>query len=174
MGISDKNRKQFSFDLVQEELRRHYSQASPQNAYAEIGAFLRKEGFRHIEGSVYESKEKFSVYDFNRIMKRLMKTLPWFSRCVGSCHVADISSPHDITQRFRNYVKRQEKEDARKPDTDTSKVQSSGVGKAEVWGENTGRIYRKALAKAAQGHAPARKDGKGVKRSGRQDFSAAR
>ena len=102
-GISEKKRKQFSFDLSMEKLRIHYDPKSPTKAYSEIGFFLKGWGFRHSEGSIYESEKALSNYAFNRIMRRMMADLPWFGKCVNVCHVADISSPHDITRRFREH-----------------------------------------------------------------------
>jgi virulence-associated protein VapD len=39
--------------LVVENLRRHYSATSPNNAYSEVRAILEDEGFAWRQGSVY-------------------------------------------------------------------------------------------------------------------------
>lgn len=66
MAAGNRTRKQFSFDLVQERLRRHYSSTSPANAYTELRDFLESNGFRHIEGSVYESEKVLSKVPLRR------------------------------------------------------------------------------------------------------------
>lgn len=147
MAAGNRTRKQFSFDLVQERLRKHYSSTSPANAYTELRNFLESNGFRHIEGSVYESEKVLSRYRFDDLMRKLMKRFPWFGKCVGSCHVADVSSPHDITQRFRNHVREQERADGHEKDGNGTKdIKAAGGPYTGSWGKRTGAIYLKALA----------------------------
>lgn len=137
MDISEKKRKQFSFDLSVEKLKTHYDSKSPTNAYSEIGSFLKGWGFSHSEGSVYESEEALSNYAFNKIMRRMMADLPWFGKCVKVCHVADISSPHDITRRFRAHEEGREEDKVLEP-------------------VKTRRFKRRAIAKAKNAKGPGR------------------
>ena len=53
----EKRRKLFAFDLNQENLKKYYPGKKPTYAYAQIGAFLYKQGFEHDQGSGYVSKE---------------------------------------------------------------------------------------------------------------------
>jgi virulence-associated protein VapD len=88
-----------AFDLVVEELRTHYSAASPNNAYAEVRAILEDEGFAWRQGSVYfGDPARVSAVTCVLAAQRLATELPWFSQCVRDIRMLRIEENNDLAE----------------------------------------------------------------------------
>jgi virulence-associated protein VapD len=86
-----------AFDLVTEELKKHYSETSPNNAYADVRRILEEEGFSWKQGSVYFG-DPTSV---NAVLcveaaQRLARELPWFAKCVRDVRMLRIDELNDL------------------------------------------------------------------------------
>ena len=59
--MDSSQRKGINFDLNTEQLQKYYPvSASWRNAYTDVKAFFESNGFEHIQGSGYHSKEAMS------------------------------------------------------------------------------------------------------------------
>ncbi len=86
-----------AFDLVVEELRNHYSPASPQNAYGEVRDILEQQGFGWRQGSVYfGDPAKVDAVVCVLTAQRLAAELPWFTRCVRDIRMLRIEENNDL------------------------------------------------------------------------------
>lgn len=111
-GLSMANtgsRKQITFDLRQESLKRFYPhQEPPENAqyykkaYQDIRRFMVANGFEHRQYSVYTSTDKLTTLDIVGLMERLAEALPWLSRCVNEIDVTNIGVQHSLKQTLEN------------------------------------------------------------------------
>lgn len=79
--VSRKSRMLFTFDLIQSELVKFYPGNSPNYAYAQIGDFLKRNGFEHNQGSGYVSKDTLHLDDAIKIAVKLQKKFPWINKC---------------------------------------------------------------------------------------------
>ena len=99
------SRKQITFDLRQESLKRHYPhQEPPQNAqyykkaYQDIQRFMTANGFEHRQYSVYTSIDKLTTVDVVDLIERLGRAFPWLSQCVNEIDVTNIGAQHSLKQ----------------------------------------------------------------------------
>ena len=82
-------RKQITFDLCQEALKKYYPHSLTQ-AYYDIRRFMESHGFEHRQSSAYVSLDKMTTLDVVSLAEQLAMALPWLSRCVNEIDVANI------------------------------------------------------------------------------------
>ncbi len=86
-----------AFDLVMDDLRKHYSATSPNNAYAEVRTILEDEGFGWTQGSVYfGDPNRVNAVTCVLAAQRLAKELSWFSKCVRDIRMLRIEENNDL------------------------------------------------------------------------------
>ena len=88
-------RKQITFDLCQEALKKYYPHSLTQ-AYYDIRRFMESHGFEHRQTSAYVSLDVVSLAE------QLAMALPWLSRCVNEIDVANIGVQHSLKKVLEN------------------------------------------------------------------------
>lgn len=103
------SRKQITFDLSQDALKRHYPHKEPvsnpqyyKKAYDDVQRFMVKHGFEHRQYSVYVSKERLTTLDVVGLMEELGEQMPWLSLCVNEIDVTNIGIQHSLKQTLEN------------------------------------------------------------------------
>lgn len=106
MGMS---RKEITFDLSQEALKRHYPHSEkaqdPQffkKAYKDIQRFMDANGFQRRQYSVYVSAEKLSTLDVALLTQRMADQLPWLRLCVKEITATNIGARHSLLGLLRS------------------------------------------------------------------------
>lgn len=96
-------RKQITFDLSQEALAKHYPRSPKtinpkfyKKAYADIGRFMKENGFEHRQFSVYVSTDRLTNIDISILMDNLAKEMPWLTLCVNQIDVTNIGVQHSL------------------------------------------------------------------------------
>jgi virulence-associated protein VapD len=99
------SRKQITFDLSQKALETYYPKPKEtpnpkfyKKAYADIGKFLKKNGFDHRQFSVYTSIHKMTMADVTIAMQLLAGEMPWLIQCVNQIDVTNIGTQHSLIQ----------------------------------------------------------------------------
>ena len=85
-----------AFDLKIADLEQYYSSTSPNNAYNEIGSFLKRNGFSHQQGSLYFGDETIDAVRCVLVAQQLSKKLPWLSQCVTDIRMLRIEDNNDL------------------------------------------------------------------------------
>lgn len=93
-------RKQISFDIDTNVTKEILGESKYTSIYSNIQSFMRKEGWEHIEGSVYMSTEPLSNTKVSMLIDRLKKEYPYITKCVRDMHQADISKVHSLEAQF--------------------------------------------------------------------------
>lgn len=93
-------RKQISFDIDTNVAKEILGESKYTSIYSNIQSFMRKEGWEHIEGSVYMSTEPLSNTKVSMLIDRLKKEYPYITKCVRDMHQADISKVHSLEAQF--------------------------------------------------------------------------
>ncbi len=89
-----KYQKSIEFDLDTNGLREYY--ASYTQAYDDIGRFMRRHGFEHRQGSVYNSMQKILETDIIDLAEDLRNTFPWAETCIKALDVTNVSRQHSL------------------------------------------------------------------------------
>lgn len=89
-----KYQKSIEFDLDTNGLREYY--ANYTQAYDDIGRFMRRHGFEHRQGSVYNSMQKILETDIIDLVEDLKNTFPWAETCIKALDVTNISRQHSL------------------------------------------------------------------------------
>lgn len=100
--MNAKKLKSIAFDLDTKALQEYYPKGDWHNAYYDIGNFLGKYNFVHIQGSVYDSTTKFRDEDLGRIIEKMSEKLTWFPQCVKSIRGYDQPVMIDYTQQLKD------------------------------------------------------------------------
>lgn len=88
-----------SFDMVVSDLEQYYG-TPYNNAYFEIKALLRKNGFEWIQGSTYMTRSD----DLNALVKTIMELskIDWFKKSVRDIRGFKVESWSDFTELVKN------------------------------------------------------------------------
>lgn len=104
--------KQITFDLNQDALSKYYPRPklskNPlfyKKAYKDISRFMKKEGFKHTQYSVYVSNKKLYSYNITAMMKRMAKEMPWLSSCVNEIDVTDVGNQYKLKNTLDKFTK---------------------------------------------------------------------
>ena len=99
MGMT---RKQISFDLSQDALKRYYPHKETgqdsqffKRAYKDIRRFMEANGFERRQYSVYVSLQQRTSLDVALLAQRMGETLPWLRLCVKDITVTNIEARHN-------------------------------------------------------------------------------
>ena len=108
MGMT---RKEITFDLSQEALRKHYPRKEtaqdPQffkRAYKDIRRFMDANGFDRRQYSVYVSRSELTALDVAVLTQRMAEQLPWLRLCVKGITAANIGARHSLLGLLRDHV----------------------------------------------------------------------
>lgn len=93
-------KKQISFDLDTKVAKAILGKSNYIKAYLDIRKFMEKEGWKHIEGSVYMSKSPISNIMVLNMLKKLKKEHPYLTKCFREIHQADVSKVHSLSKQF--------------------------------------------------------------------------
>ena len=85
-----------AFDLKIDDLKQYYSSTTPGNAYTEIGAFLKHNGFSHQQGSLYFGDDTVDAVRCVLTVQQLSKKLSWLSQCVTDIRMLRIEDNNDL------------------------------------------------------------------------------
>lgn len=103
------SRKQISFDLSQDALKRCYPHKEtgqdPQffkRAYKDIRRFMEANGFERRQYSVYVSSEQRTSLDVALLTQRMGEELPWLRLCVKDITVTNIGARHSLLGLLRS------------------------------------------------------------------------
>ncbi len=106
MGMT---RKEITFDLSQEALRKHYPRKEtaqdPQffkRAYKDIRRFMDANGFDRRQYSVYVSRSELTALDVAVLTQRMAEQLPWLRLCVKEITAANIGARHSLLGLLRS------------------------------------------------------------------------
>lgn len=95
-------RKEFTFDLKVDELKKEFGEKNYTKGWEELGKFFRKNSFEHRQGSVYCSSGKMSTPDVYALIKNLKIACPWLKNCLTRMDVADIGDVHELTDIIKD------------------------------------------------------------------------
>ena len=93
-------RKQISFDIDTNVGKMIFGERGYTKIYADIRRFMKKEGWRHIEGSVYMSGQPMSSSDVAYMIDSIKEKYPYLDKCVREIHQTDVSNVHSLNQYF--------------------------------------------------------------------------
>ena len=85
-----------TFDLDSKVLQTSYPSPSWQNAYADIGRFLREIGFDRQQGSVYFGDDDIDVVRCQMAVQRLTIEFDWFGASVRDIRMLRIEDNNDL------------------------------------------------------------------------------
>lgn len=83
-------RKQITFDLDTQQLKKYYPTDSWQNAYYDIRMIMKSNGFEWQQGSTYTSKKGVSSAFATKVIEELTKKLPWINVCMRDCVATNV------------------------------------------------------------------------------------
>ncbi len=110
-----------SFDLYYNELKKYYSETSPENAYKVIKKFLINNGFKHIKDSDYFHNDINKIKTF-KLINRFSKNNIWFPLSIKKIIISPNVSNLDITDEVKNigddYLRQNEKDKENDVDED--------------------------------------------------------
>lgn len=93
------NRKQIAFDIdtkiAEEILGDKY-----RKIYDDIKKHLEKNGFKHLQGSVYTSYDPMRDLDVTYIIKELLNSCAYITKCVRDIRKTDIIKEHSLNHLF--------------------------------------------------------------------------
>ena len=106
MGMT---RKQISFDLSQDALKRYYPHKETgqdsqffKRAYKDIRRFMETNGFERRQYSVYVSADKLTALDVAVLTQRMAEAMPWLRLCVKDITVTNIGARHSLLGLLRS------------------------------------------------------------------------
>ena len=106
MGMT---RKQISFDLSQDALKRYYPHKETgqdsqffKRAYKDIRRFMEANGFERRQYSVYVSLQQRTSLDVALLAQRMGEALPWLRLCVKDIAVTNIGARHSLLGLLRS------------------------------------------------------------------------
>jgi len=85
-----------TFDLNTKVLEASYDSLSWQNAYADVGRFLRQHGFDRQQGSVYFGDETVDVVRCQLAVQQLTAEFDWFAPSVTDIRMLRIEENNDL------------------------------------------------------------------------------
>jgi virulence-associated protein VapD len=85
-----------TFDLDTKVHEVSYPHPSWQNAYADIGKFLRERGFARQQGSVYFGDETIDVVRCQMTVQQLTLEFDWFAASVSDIRMLRIEENNDL------------------------------------------------------------------------------
>jgi virulence-associated protein VapD len=93
-------KKEISFDLDTKSLGKYYDNIS--NAYFELRMELKRAGFEHRQGSVYNSVSPMNYLEVASAMDKICSKLPWLSDCAKKIDVTNIGKTHNLLDKVKS------------------------------------------------------------------------
>lgn len=84
------------FDLDTAALQQTYPNASWNNAYADVRAYLTARGFEWVQGSGYFGNDTVDAVKCVLTVQRLSKKFPWFKASVRDIRMLRIEENNDL------------------------------------------------------------------------------
>ena len=100
-----RRRKALNFDLSSEKLRERLGEQGRCKAYAQIKAFLTKNGFEHRQWSGYASKKPMIYIEVYDVVGELVEKYKWMIDCASRFDATNIMSESDMIGAIRNHEK---------------------------------------------------------------------
>jgi virulence-associated protein VapD len=97
-----------TFDLNTKVLEASYSTSSWQNAYADVGRFLRQHGFDRQQGSVYFGDDSVDVVRCQLAVQQLTAEFDWFAPSVTDIRMLRIEENNDLMPAVELVLKMKE------------------------------------------------------------------
>lgn len=85
-----------TFDLDTKILQASYPNSSWQNAYADVGRFLRRHGFDRQQGSVYFGDDSVDVVRCQTAVQLLALEYAWFAPAISDIRMLRIEENNDL------------------------------------------------------------------------------
>ena len=95
-----RRKKQITFDLDTNVCKQIWGSDKFRQPYKDIRHFLDEKGFIHIEGSSYMSNRAMTDVEVVQLIRDMIKTYPYLTKCIREMHQADISRVHSLNDRF--------------------------------------------------------------------------
>lgn len=96
-----KVRKAVFFDLDTNKLKEHLGK-SYTIAYQQIKDSLLNHGFKHIQGSVYETIDKVNYAKVVTEIYRILDKYPYLNLCIRDIKVSNIDKQYDLNYLLNN------------------------------------------------------------------------
>lgn len=93
-------RKQITFDIDTKVAKAILGKNNYIKVYYDIREFLEKEGWEHIEGSVYMSQIPMSNMKVLKTLDAMIIEHPYLTKCFREIHQTDISNVHSLIKQF--------------------------------------------------------------------------
>lgn len=93
-------RKQLTFDIDTNVAKEILGEQKYRTIYSNIRNFMEREGWQHIEGSVYMSKKPLSTIKVAWLVDALKEKYPYLTKCIRDMHQSDISNVHGLHNHF--------------------------------------------------------------------------
>ena len=96
--MSELKRKVINFDLDTKALKENYKKGDWHNAYNDIKYFMEKNGFKHRQGSSYESINPMSKKQITSFVQKMATELSWLAKCLDNRNfdVTDIGNQYSV------------------------------------------------------------------------------
>lgn len=103
----NKYRKEFTFDLKVDELKKEFGEKNYSKGYDQLyDFFCKKRDFEHRQGSVYCSMEEMYTHQVFDLVEELKRSCPWLKNCLTRMDVADIGEIHELTDIIKIMMKK--------------------------------------------------------------------
>lgn len=98
-------RKQITFDLDTEAMKKYYPKAGWRNGYADIKKQMLDYSFEWMQGSAYVSTRGLNNMETLAIIKKLTDENKWLNKCMRDCRVTNVGKSHDMNHLFDKNTK---------------------------------------------------------------------
>lgn len=95
-----RTRKQITFDLDTDAMKKYYPSDSWNNGYEVIKRHMKKNDFIWLQGSTYASEKPMSHVRVQGIINELIKDNPWLNKCMRDCRESNIGKEHNLNYMF--------------------------------------------------------------------------
>lgn len=98
MGLS---KKQIAFDLKTDKdspIYKYYNSLS--SAYDAINSYMKSCGFSHSQGSVYVSNRGMNLMEFEKVLDKMCKKLPWLAECSNAFNITNVGPTYDLMKNI--------------------------------------------------------------------------
>lgn len=95
-----KARKQITFDLDTDAMKKYYPVDSWNNGYDVIKRHMKNNGFLWLQGSTYASEKPMSHVRVQGILDELIRNNPWLNKCMRDCRESNIGKEHNLNYMF--------------------------------------------------------------------------
>lgn len=98
--MGEQKHKQLTFDIDSVVTKQILGENRYTNVWKDIRKFMEKNGWKHIEGSAYMSKDPVSTVKVISTIQELKRQYPYLDKCVKEMHLTNISKVHSLDKYF--------------------------------------------------------------------------